>query len=96
MWQDNLLVTDKSNLRRCEKKSPAVVKKAGGGVGFPIKHVRLSTGIDFRFPPKPYLHKVIKETKMHSSERMGEEAPVNEGGQQSWRGQECKEEYSLP
>ena len=94
MWQDNLLVTDRRNLRRCEKKSPEVVKKGWGG--FPIKHVRLSTGIDFRFPPKPYLHKVMKEIKMHSSERMGEEAPVNERGQQNWRGQECKEVYSLP
>ena len=57
---NNLLVTDKSNLR-CEKKSPVVVKKVGGVCGFPVKHIRLSTGIDYHFLLKPYLHKVIRD-----------------------------------
>lgn len=52
-----------------------VVKVCMGGD--PVKHVILSTAIDFHFTPKPYVHKVIKEIKTNS-ERMGEEVAVRE------------------
>lgn len=61
MQQDNLLVTDRaiSDVRR--KAQWQLKRGGGGGWGFPVKHIRLSTGTDYHFLLKPYLHKVIRD-----------------------------------